>query len=201
GATSEIGVFSLEENGLREIPEASGIFLPDFQEMLPGAIIFPAQEGSRTLLVEIQSLTTPTYYGVPKRSVTGLDYNRVAMILAVLDKKLHYNLGTYDVYVNVGGGLRVEETGYDLALALACISSLKEQPLPKRCVAMGEIALTGEVRAISQISPRLKEATRFGFQNAIIPYGNRRDIPSLPDLKVFPVRWLKEAIELSLQTT
>ncbi|HOL66821.1 MAG TPA: DNA repair protein RadA [bacterium] len=200
GATQEIGVFSMEEHGLREIPEASGIFLPDFHQMLPGAIIFPAQEGTRTLLVEVQSLTTPTYYGVPKRSVSGLDYNRVSMVLAVLEKKLHYNFGTHDVYINVGGGLKVEETGADLPLALSCVSSLKDLAPRTACVAMGELALTGEVRPIGQISQRLKEAARFGFQSAIVPQGNSRDVPAT-GLQVYPVRWLKEAVEFCLKGT
>jgi len=199
GATTEIGVFTMEENGLREIPEASGIFLPDFHQLLPGAVIFPAQEGSRTILVEIQSLVTPTYYGVPKRSVTGLDYNRVCMVLAVLEKKLHYNFGTYDVYVNVGGGLKVEETGCDLALALACVSSLKDSAGLSACTAMGELALTGELRPISQINQRLKEAGRLGFQNAIIPAGNSHDVSGTLPLQVYPVRWLKEATSLYLK--
>ncbi|MCM8829757.1 MAG: DNA repair protein RadA, partial [Candidatus Omnitrophica bacterium] len=117
GSTMEIGVFSMEENGLVEIPDASALFLPDSKNALPGAVIFPSQEGSRTILVEIQCLVSPTYYGVPKRSVTGLDYNRISMIIAVIEKKLKFNLGGYDVYFNTGGGLRVIEPASDIAVA------------------------------------------------------------------------------------
>ncbi|MCD6408150.1 DNA repair protein RadA, partial [bacterium] len=197
GPTTEIGVFSMEEYGLKEIPEASAIFLPETRKSLPGAVIFPSQEGRRTLLVEIQALVTPSYYGVPKRSATGLDYNRVSLILAVLEKKLHFHFNTYDVYVNVGGGLKISEPASDLAVAISCVSSLKEIPPVERCVVMGEIALTGEIRGVVQPDLRIKEAKRLGFTKIILPEVNFREIKE-KDMEFFPVRWLKEAIEVSL---
>ncbi len=198
GSTMEIGVFSMEENGLTEIPEASALFLPDIRNPLPGAVIFPAQEGSRTLLVEIQSLVTPTYYGVPKRTVTGLDYNRVFLVLAVLEKKLRFNLNTYDVYFNTGGGLKIFEPAADLALAISCISSLKDHPPVEECVFMGEIALTGEIRHINNVDQRIKEAKRLGFNRAVVPEINAKDIKET-SVQVYPVRWLKEAVEVSIK--
>ena len=197
GPTTEIGVFSMEEYGLKEIPEAAAIFLPETRKSLPGAVIFPSQEGRRTLLVEIQALVTPSYYGIPKRSATGLDYNRVSLILAVLEKKLHFHFNTYDVYVNVGGGLKISEPASDLAVAISCVSSLKEIPPVERCVVMGEIALTGEIRGVVQPDLRIKEAKRLGFTKIILPEVNFREIKE-KDMEFFPVRWLKEAIEISL---
>lgn len=197
GSTMEIGVFSMEENGLIEIPEASAIFLPDSQKTMPGAVIFPSQEGSRTILVEIQCLVTPTYYGVPKRSVTGLDYNRISMVTAVVEKKLKFNLGAYDVYFNTGGGLRVSEPAADLAVALSCVSSLKDKVPLEKCIVIGEIALTGEIRPVGQIVQRIKEAARLGYTRAIIPEGNMKDIKT-PPIELFPVRWLKDAAETLL---
>lgn len=197
GSTMEIGVFSMEENGLVEVPEASTIFLPDSKKTLPGAVIFPSQEGSRTILVEIQCLVTPAYYGVPKRSVTGLDYNRTSMITAVIEKKLKINLGTYDVYFNTGGGLKISEPAADLAVALSCISSLKDKAPLEQCVVIGEIALTGEIRPVGQINQRIKESYRLGYTSAIIPYGNMKDIKNI-SIQVYPVKWLKEAAQTLL---
>ncbi|HOL21246.1 MAG TPA: DNA repair protein RadA [bacterium] len=194
GSTMEIGVFSMEENGLVEIPDASAIFLPDSKKTLPGAVIFPSQEGSRTILVEIQCLVTPTYYGVPKRSVTGLDYNRISMIAAVIEKKLRFNLNAYDVYFNTGGGLKVIEPAADIAVALSCISSLKDKPPMEQCVVIGEVALTGEIRPVSQINQRVKEASRLGYNKAIVPEGNIKDIKD-SSVQIYPVRWLKDAVK------
>ncbi len=200
GSTMEIGVFSMDETGLTEIPEASALFLPDLKNPLPGAVIFPAQEGSRTILVEIQSLASPTYYGVPKRTVTGLDYNRVSLVLAVLEKKLRFNLNTYDVYFNTGGGLKILEPAADLALAMSCVSSLKDRPPEEECVFMGEVALTGEIRRVSNADQRVKEAKRLGFTKAFVPETNVKDIKD-KSVQIYPVRWLKEAVETAIRQT
>lgn len=197
GSTMEIGVFSMEENGLKEIPEASAIFLPDSQKPLPGAVIFPSQEGSRTILAEIQCLVTPTYYGIPKRSVTGLDYNRISMITAVIEKKLKFNLSAYDVFFNTGGGIKILEPAADLAIALSCISSLKDKSPMEQCVIAGEIALTGEIRPVNHIHQRIKEAIRLGYTKAIIPDKNLKDIKEL-QVKQYPVKWLKDAVHTLL---
>ncbi len=199
GSTSEIGVFSMEEKGLQEIPDASSLFLPSLVENLPGSVIFPNQEGSRTLLVEIQSLVTPSYYGMPKRSVIGLDYNRISMILAVLEKKLHFNFNSHDVYCNTGGGLKISETSSDLAVAISCVSSLKDASTLENTVFMGEIALTGEIRHIGHINRRISEAERLGFKTAIIPEVNIKDIKGKKGLEIIPVKWLKEAIQTSMK--
>jgi len=197
GSTMEIGVFSMEEDGLKEIPDAGALFLKDYHQNLPGQTIFPAQQGTRTLLVEIQALVAPTYYGIPKRSVIGLDYNRVSLILAVLEKKLHFNFGTHDVYVNAGGGIKIDEPASDLPVSIACVSSLKDVPPLEGSILIGEISLTGEIRPVKLINKRLKEAERLGFKKAIIPKVNSQEITKT-SLQIFPVRWLKEAIEVSL---
>jgi len=198
GSTAEIGVFSMEENGLQEIPEASSLFLPSMGENLPGSVIFPNQEGSRTLLLEIQSLVAPSYYGVPKRSVIGIDYNRVSMILAVLEKKAGFNFNSYDVYCNTGGGLKISETSSDLAVAISCVSSLKDIPVLGNSVFMGEVALTGEIRHVAHLNRRIGEAERLGFKKAVIPHSNLADVKGKTILEVIPVKWLKEAIALSM---
>jgi len=197
GSTMEIGVFRMVERGLEEVPEAGGLFLQDFRKPQPGAVIFPSQEGSRTILVEIQSLVTPAFYGVPKRSVTGLDYNRVSLILAVLEKKLRFAFGTHDVYVNIGGGIRIDETASDVACACACVASLKEVAPPEGIVFIGELALTGEVRPVSHIHQRLKEAARLGFSAACIPAAHEKDIPK-SSLRLIPVLRLSEAVDICL---
>ncbi|HNS31699.1 MAG TPA: DNA repair protein RadA [bacterium] len=198
GSTAEIGVFSMEENGLQEIPEASSLFLPSMGENLPGSVIFPNQEGSRTLLLEIQSLVAPSYYGVPKRSVIGIDYNRVSMILAVLEKKAGFNFNSYDVYCNTGGGLKISETSSDLAVAISCVSALKDIPVLGNSVFMGEVALTGEIRHVAHLNRRIGEAERLGFKKAVIPHSNLADVKGKTILEVIPVKWLKEAIALSM---
>jgi len=197
GSTNEIGVFSMEENGLIEIPDASRIFIQDVEKTSPGLSIFPALEGTRTILLEIEGLVTPTYYGIPRRTVSGLDYNRISLIIAVLEKKLKFNFNTYDVYVNVGGGIKINEVACDLAVAVSCVSSLKDIPPIKKTVLIGEIGLTGEIRGVENLNLRLKECERLGIEKAIIPEKNKKDV-SVKNIKIYPVKFLYEAINISL---
>lgn len=197
GSINEIGVFSMEENGLKEIPDASKIFIQDIDKSTPGLTIYPALEGTRTILVEIEALLTPTYYGIPKRTVSGLDYNRISLIIAVLEKKLKFNFNTYDVYVNVGGGIKINEVGSDLAVAISIISSLKDIKPIKKCVLIGEIGLTGEIRGVENINIRLKECERLGIEKAIIPEKNKNDV-SVKNMEIYPVKFLHQALNLSL---
>lgn len=197
GSTEEIGVFKMAENGLIEVPDSSRLFLANNISEQPGLVIFPAQEGKRTILLEIQSLISPSYLGIPRRSFTGLDYNRVNLVLAVLEKKLRINLGSRDVYFNVSGGLKISEPAVDLAVAMASISSYKDIPPMPESVFIGELALTGEIRGVQHILPRLKEASRLGFKNAIIPSGS--DKISVPGMRIFEVSWLVDAVNLAFQ--
>ncbi|MGB9677084.1 MAG: DNA repair protein RadA [Candidatus Ratteibacteria bacterium] len=197
GSTNEIGVFSMEENGLKEVPDASMLFIEDIEKNAPGRTIFPMIEGTRTILVEVEGLVTPSYYGIPKRTVSGLDYNRVSLIIAVLEKKLKFNFNTYDVYVNVGGGIKINEVASDLAVAVSSLSSLKDIPPLKKCVLIGEIGLTGEIRGVENINLRLKECERLGIEKAIIPEKNKNDV-NVKNIEIYPVRFLHQAVKISL---
>ena len=169
GATDEIGVFAMTDGGLAEVGNPSALFLGDRKEPVSGAAVFAGMEGTRPLLVEIQALVAPSSLATPRRTVVGWDSGRLAMILAVLDARCGLRLGGYDVYLNVAGGLRIQEPAADLAVAAALLSSLSDVPVPERTVAFGEVSLAGEVRPVSQIESRLKEAAKLGFTQAIMP--------------------------------
>jgi DNA repair protein RadA/Sms len=169
GATDEIGVFEMTDTGLQEVVNPSALFLSDRQEDVSGAAVFAGIEGTRPLLVEIQALISPTAYGTPRRAVVGWDQNRLAMVIAVLEARCNVNIGMRDVYLNVAGGLRIQEPAADLAVAAALVSALYDQPLPNDAIFCGEVGLSGEIRGITQIIPRLKEAAKLGFKHAYCP--------------------------------
>jgi DNA repair protein RadA/Sms len=169
GATDEIGVFEMRDTGLQEVVNPSALFLGDRHENVSGAAVFAGIEGTRPLLVEIQALISPTSYGTPRRAVVGWDQNRLSMIIAVLEARCHINIGMRDVYLNVAGGLRIQEPASDLAVAAALVSALYNHPLPSEAIYCGEIGLSGEIRGIQQIVPRLKEAAKLGFKQAYFP--------------------------------
>ncbi len=169
GPTDEIGVFEMVEQGLVETPNPSALFLGAGGERPSGAAVFAGVEGSRPVLVEIQALAAPTAYGTPRRAVVGWDSARLAMILAVLETRCGLSFSGRDVYLSVAGGLRITEPAADLAVAAALISTLADTPLPPQCVAFGEVALSGEVRAAGRTDLRLKEAAKLGFTHALAP--------------------------------
>ena len=169
GATDEIGVFEMQDQGLVEVDNPSALFLAERQGNISGSCVFAGIEGSRPVLVEIQALVSPTSYASPRRAVVGWDSNRMSMVLAVLEARCGMNLSSQDVYLNIAGGLRISEPAADLAVAMAVISSLTNKPLPADMVIFGEIGLSGEIRAGSQPSLRLKEAGKLGFASAITP--------------------------------
>ena len=171
GATDEIGVFEMSDGGLREVRNPSALFLPDGGARAAGAAVFAGVEGSRPVLVEIQALVAPAAYGTPRRAVVGWDNGRLAMILAVLEARCGLSLGGRDVYLNVAGGLRVNEPAADLAAAAALVSSALDVALPQDCVVFGEISLSGDVRPVSRSELRLKEALKLGFSAALAPPG------------------------------
>jgi DNA repair protein RadA/Sms len=170
GSTDEIGIFSLGEKGLEEVDDPSALLLSHLGPV-PGTTVLAAMEGIRPLLVELQSLVTESSYGLPRRSATGVDLNRLHMIVAVLDKHAEVKLAKHDVLVNVAGGMRVQEPAADLGLALAIASSFKERSLPGGTVVIGELGLAGEVRRVGRMERRLQEAARRGFTRAIVPRG------------------------------
>ncbi|MFH1016721.1 MAG: DNA repair protein RadA [Pseudomonadota bacterium] len=169
GATDEIGVFSMTESGMEEVANPSELFLRDRPHDTPGTVVFPAIEGSRPLLVEVQGLTSKAFYGIPLRNSVGFDKNRLTMLLAVLEKRAGVHLYDQDVYVNVVGGLRISEPAIDLAVVTAVLSSFLGKPVPPKTVAFGEIGLAGETRAVTQTDARLKEASKLGFSTAWVP--------------------------------
>jgi len=196
GAVNELGIFAMTEKGLRQVNNPSAIFLSHYNEPIAGSVIMVSWEGSRPLLVEVQALVDESFGGNPRRVSVGLEQNRLAMLLAVLHR--HGGIATYshDVFVNVVGGIRVSETGADLAQVLAVLSSLKNQPLPEGLVVFGEIGLAGEIRPVQSGQERLREAAKHGFKRAIIPQANMPKNPSIDGMKATAVQNLREALDV-----
>ena len=197
GSTNEIGVFEMTDRGLGEVPNPSRAFLAERPRGAPGSVIVGALEGTRPLLLELQALVTPAHFGTPRRTVLGADYNRVCLILAILEKRAGLPLQNQDVFVNVAGGARCLEPAADLAIGLAAASSYLERPLAPDVVLAGEVGLTGEVRAISGLEPRLREAAALGFGTAIVPRSSVVPGARYP-LQVTGVGALEEAIGLAM---
>jgi DNA repair protein RadA/Sms len=169
GATDELAVFDMREEGLKEVLNPSELFLRDRPTNSPGTVVFPAMEGSRPLLVEVQGLATRSSYGVPLRNAVGFDKNRLTMLLAVLEKRAGLHLASEDVYVNVVGGIRVDEPAADLAIVTAVVSSFLGKTLPFQSIVFGEVGLAGEIRASSRPEARIREAMKLGFLEAFAP--------------------------------
>ncbi|HEY0927513.1 DNA repair protein RadA [Brevundimonas sp.] len=191
GATDEIGVFEMGDGGLREVSNPSALFLGEGKDRAPGAAVFAGIEGSRPVLVEMQALVSKSAYGTPRRAVVGWDTGRLAMVLAVLEARCGISFGDQDVYLNVAGGLRINEPAADLAAAAALISSAMDMPLPQGCVVFGEISLSGEIRAVGRAEARLREAQKLGFDQALSPVLTVKD----KGVKVTAVNRLSEAVE------
>ncbi len=197
GSTNEIGVFEMGEKGLGEVTNPSGFFLSERPKGAPGSVIVSSLEGTRPLLLELQALVTPAGFGAPRRTVLGADYNRVCLLLAVLEKRLGFPLQSQDAFVNVAGGGRVSEPAADLGLALAAASSYLDRPVRGDAVVMGEVGLTGEVRAVTALAARLKEAAALGFAAAVVPQNNLAGRSSYP-LEVHGVGSVEEAVKVLL---
>ncbi|MDI6872195.1 MAG: DNA repair protein RadA [Bacillota bacterium] len=196
GPTHEVGIFEMTEAGLSEVENPSRLFLAERPPNAAGSVVIPAMEGTRPVLVEVQALVGSTnFMGTPRRLVTGADYNRVAIVLAVLEKRAGLALGSQDVYVNVVGGVRVQEPAADLGLALAVASSLRNVPVGQDTVAVGEVGLAGEVRSVARLEYRLSEAAKLGFTRAVIPATNREGLRLPKGLAAVPVRRVEEALE------
>ncbi len=195
GPTNEIGIFEMCRDGLREVENPSEIFLSRTQRFNSGSAIISCIEGTRALLIEVQALVTKSNFGIPERKVSGIDYNRVAMIIAVLEKRVGLLLGGHDVFVNVVGGIRVDEPAVDLGIAIAIASSFNDKVIPSEMVMIGELGLGGEVRGVNQFDSRLREAERLGFKSVIIPKDNSKDASGAKSLKMIKVSSLVEAID------
>ncbi len=196
GATNELGIFEMTGNGLKEVENPSSIFISDI--MAPGAVIVSVIEGSRPFLVEVQALTSPTFFNYPQRVTTGIDYKRLAMLLAVLERRVGINVYGLDCFVNVAGGIKVTEPSSDLGIILAIASSIKNKPVSKDLLAIGEVGLCGEVRPVFGIDMRLKEAERLGFKTAIAPAKNK--IPDNLKMDVMQVSEVNEAVSAIFST-
>jgi len=195
GPTDEIAVFDMRREGLVEVANPSELFLSDHRTPTPGSVVVACVEGSRAILVEVQALTTRAHYGMPERKVTGVDYNRVCMLLAVLQRRVGLGLEGHDVFVNVVGGVRIDEPPADLAVALAVASSFHNVPVPIDSVLIGEVGLGGEVRGVTHIGARLREAARVGFKRAVIPEANAGPHEGCDALELAPVAFLSDAID------
>lgn len=195
GSTNEIGVFEMQQNGLQEVENPSLLMLSGRPKNTSGTCVACVMEGSRPILAEVQGLVTATGFGTPRRMSTGFDYNRMAMILAVLEKRAGYYFNNMDTYINVVGGLRLDEPSADLTVAMALVSSLKDMVVNEKVIAFGEIGLAGEIRAVSNCEQRVSEAYRLGFERCIIPFHNYKGLSK--ELKVnvdiVPARTIRDA--------
>ena len=197
GSTNEIGVFEMAEGGLVEVRNPSAMFLAERPLQDPGSAVTALLEGSRPILAEVQALVSNTNYQNPRRLANGFDHNRMAMLIAILEKRLGYQMGMLDAYINVAGGLRISEPSADLAVVLALASSYRERAVDAQTVAIGEVGLTGELRNVPRLEQRLREAARLGFQRAIVPAGGK--LPQMPELQLSVVHNIQEAIAQALK--
>ena len=198
GSTNEIGVFEMADNGLVEVPNPSQMLLEGRPEGAPGTCVACVMEGTRPVLAEVQALVTKTTFNVPRRAADGFDFNRAVLLMAVAEKRAAMKLNLFDAYINVIGGLRLDEPGADLPVVLAVASSYRDQAVADDLVAIGEIGLTGEIRSVSHMNQRLAEAARLGFKKCIIPKNGAEKLEIPPDLTVYRVRNIREAIEVAL---
>ena len=193
GSTNEIGVFEMHSEGLAEVPNPSEYMLSGKPEDATGAIVTCAVEGTRPILLEIQALASRTSFGYPRRTSTGVDYNRVNLLIAVIEKRLGIDFSSMDAYVNIAGGIRMNEPSADLAVVLALISSCKDIVIGNEVAAFGEVGLSGEVRGVSQAAVRVQEAKKLGFEKMILPKSNLKDIKNVEGIKIVGVENLTKA--------
>ncbi len=198
GATSEVGVFEMREHGMIEVANPSEAFLAERMVNAPGSAIAVTMEGTRPILVEVQGLTSPTNLGNPRRTPNGIDFNRMLLVVAVLTRRLGLRLGEQDVFVNIVGGLRVEEPAADLAVAAAITASMRDVPIRADAVLIGEVGLSGELRWVGQMPARLREAAKLGFKTAIIPRRVHRSEPLPEGIQVLEARSLREALNMAI---
>ena len=195
GSTNEIGVFEMGDEGLIEVCNPSEMLLADRPKNASGSCALCTIEGTRPLIAEVQALVSPTAFPVPRRTSNGIDYNRLNLILAVLEKRLGLKFSSSDVYLNVIGGLEIDEPASDLGIAMALISSLTDKKIPDDLIAIGEIGLAGECRGISSIEQRVKEAARLGFTTALIPASNASGCPKIDGIKIYPVKTIYDVLK------
>ena len=195
GSTNEIGIFEMQDSGLIEVNNPSELFLSERPENVSGSVVVCSLEGTRPLLVELQALVTPANYGSPQRVVNGLDSRRVSLLLAVLEKRAGMHLGTQDVFVNVAGGVRLDEPSVDLGAAVAIASSLRDVSVKQRDVVIGEVGLGGEIRRVSHIEKRIREAEKLGFTRCVVCARNTKGLPESARMEIIGIQGIYEALE------
>ena len=198
GSTNEIGVFKMEENGLSEVRNPSEYMLLGKPVGAPGSIVSCSMEGTRPILIEIQALVCQTNFGIPRRQCTGTDFNRVNLLMEVLEKRLGMQLGNCDAYVNIAGGIKINEPAIDLGIAMAVISSFKNKPIDDKIVAVGEIGLSGEIRSAGMIATRVNEFKKLGFETAIVPKVCMDDLKDVQGIRIVPVSNVQDISALEI---
>jgi DNA repair protein RadA/Sms len=196
GSTNEIGVFEMKEEGLKEVMNPSRIFLEERQERAAGSVVIPCLEGTRPILVEIQALVGASPFGVPRRTAIGVDHNRVSLLVAVLGKRMGIEMGDQDIFVNVAGGLKVDEPAADLGIVSAMISSFLDKPVSPDMVVFGEIGLAGEVRGVSQPELRIKEAKKLGFNRCLLSDSNKENCVSVSNMKMVGIESVRGLMDV-----
>ncbi len=196
GSTNEIGVFEMKEKGLDEVPNPSAAFLSERPLNSPGSIVTASMEGTRPILVELQALAGSTNFGTPRRTILGLDHNRVALLVAVMEKKLGMHLMGYDIFMNVAGGVKVDEPAVDMGIIAAVASSFLDRPVLEGSVVLGEVGLTGEVRAISHAETRVMEIKKMGFKRCLVPESNLKRMAGIDDIELAGIKNISEAMEM-----
>jgi len=196
GATNEIGVFEMNDGGLTEVDNPSELFLSGRPEQGTGSVVVSSLEGSRPILVELQALVAETGYAMPKRMANGIELNRVALLLAVMEKRLGLHLSGQDVYINIVGGLQIDEPTMDLGIVVAVVSSLRDRPIDPRTIVLGEVGLGGEVRPVNQVEVRVREAMKLGFERCLLPEGNLKKWKPISGMEMIGIQEIRGAFDL-----
>ena len=196
GATNEVGIFHMNEDGLNEVSNPSEMFLSERSKNIPGTCIYPSLEGTRPILIEVQALVSTANFGTPQRNVNGFDFRRLAMLLAVLEKRMDLVMGVKDVFINLVGGLKVDDPAADLSILCAIASSFMDKPINENIVFIGEIGLAGEIRSISRLGHRLVEVEALGFSGAVVPAASMNDKVKKSNLKIHPVTSVKQTFDI-----
>ncbi len=195
GSTNEIGMFEMQNEGMVEINNPSSVLISERENNPAGSVIVASMEGTRPILIELQALAVPTVFGMPRRTANGVDYNRLTLLIAVLEKQVGLKLGNQDIYLNVVGGIKINEPAIDLGIIMSATSTFKNIPIKTDVVAIGEVGLTGEVRSVNLIEKRIKEAEKLGFKTCIIPDGNKKQLKENYKINIIGVKNIEEAIK------
>lgn len=196
GSTNEIGVFEMRQNGLVEVENPSEFMLNGKPENASGSVVACSMEGTRPILIEIQALVCSSNFGMPRRTAAGTDYNRVNLLMAVLEKRVGIHLSNYDTYVNIAGGIKMNEPAVDLGIVMAIVSSYKNQPIDEKTIVFGEVGLSGEVRAVNMPEQRVAEAKKLGFTTCIMPEVSREVVKNIKGIKIIGVKTINEALQV-----